>query len=284
MNAATEARQSELDRATDSARPSAQLAGELFAVADLLGEQPSLRNALADPTGSDDRRRGLADAVLGTRISAAAAGIVGEAASLRWGTGSRLVAALERQGLRRGRRRTAPAVPALERQGLRALFAAAHAAGRLDTVEDELFRFSRTVVGNHPLREALDDHSAPVGVRQQLVSDLLAGKADAFTVQLAERAVAAPGRSFELTIDGYLRLAAATRQRQVAVVTVARPLDDEQRERLEAILSRKLDRRLTLQVLVDPSVLGGARIRVGDEVIEGTVAGRLTAAHEQLTT
>jgi F-type H+-transporting ATPase subunit delta len=265
MNAATEARQSELDRATDSTRPSAELAGELFAVADLLGEQPSLRNALADPTGSDDRRRGLADAVLGTRISAAAAGIVGEAASLRWGTGSRLVAALERQGLR-------------------ALFAAAHAAGRLDTVEDELFRFSRTVVGNHPLREALDDHSAPVGVRQQLVSDLLAGKADAFTVQLAERAVAAPGRSFELTIDGYLRLAAATRQRQVAVVTVARPLDDEQRERLEAILSRKLDRRLTLQVLVDPSVLGGARIRVGDEVIEGTVAGRLTAAHEQLTT
>jgi F-type H+-transporting ATPase subunit delta len=67
-------------------------------------------------------------------------------------------------------------------------------------------------------------------------------------------------------------------------VTVARPLDDEQKARLQAVLSEKLSRQLTLQVLVDPTVLGGARVRVGDEVIEGTVAGRLTAARQQLTT
>lgn len=265
MNAATEARQSELDRLTDSTRPSAELAAELFAVADLLGEQASLRNALADPTSADDRRRGMADAVFGTRISAAAAKVVGEAAALRWGTGGRMAAALERQGLR-------------------ALFATAQVAGRLDAVEDELFRFSRTVVSDPALRGALDDRNAPVAVRQQLVSDLLEGKADAITVQLAQRAVASTSRTFELAVEGYLRLAAATQQRQVAVVTVAQPLDDDQRGRLQAVLAEQLDRQVTLQVLVDPSVLGGARVRVGDEVIEGTVAGRLSAARQQLTT
>jgi F-type H+-transporting ATPase subunit delta len=140
------------------------------------------------------------------------------------------------------------------------------------------------VVSDPALRQALDDRNAPVSVRQQLVDDLLDAKAEPLTVQLARRAVASASRSFELTIEEYLRLAAATRQRQVAVVTVARPLDDEQKARLQAVLSEKLSRQLTLQVLVDPTVLGGARVRVGDEVIEGTVAGRLTAARQQLTT
>lgn len=265
MNAATEARQSELDRVTDSIAPSAELASELFAVADLLGGQPALRNALADPTSQDSRRRGMAEAVFGQRVSADALTVVGGAAALRWGTGGRMVGALERQGLR-------------------TLFATAHAAGRLGAVEDELFRFSRTVVSDQALRQALDDRNAPVAVRQQLVDDLLDGRAEPLTVQLARRAAASASRSFELTIEEYLRLAAATRQRQVAVVTVARPLDDEQRARLQAVLSEKLSRQLTLQVLVDPTVLGGARVRVGDEVIEGTVAGRLSAARQQLTT
>lgn len=265
MNAATEARQSDLDRVTDSTAPSAALGAELFAVADLLAEQPALRNALADPTSQDSRRRGMAAAVFGSRISADAVTIVGEAAALRWGTGGRMVAALDRQGLR-------------------TLFATAHAAGRLDAVEDELFRFSRAVVSDQALREALDDRNAPVAARQELVDSLLEGKAEAITVELARRAVASASRSFELTVEEYLRLAAATRQRQVAVVTVARPLDEQQRARLQAVLSQKLSRQLTLQVLVDPTVLGGARVRVGDEVIEGTVAGRLSAARQQLTT
>ena len=265
MNAATEARQSELDHVIDSLEPSAELAGELFAVADLLGGQPALRNALADPTSQDTRRRGMAEAVFGSRISKAAVTVVGEAAALRWGTGGRLAAALDRQGLR-------------------AVFATAHAAGSLDTVEDELFRFSRTVASDEALRQALDDRNAPLDVRQQLVTDLLGNKAGALTIQLAHRAVASASRSFELTVEGYLRLAAATQQRQVAVVTVARPLDEDQRARLQSVLSEKLNRQLTLQVLVDPTVLGGARVRVGDEVIEGTVAGRLSAAREQLTT
>ncbi len=264
MSAAAEARLSELDRALDVQESSPELADELFAVADLLGGQVSLRNALADPTVPDDRRRELADGLFGARVGAAAAAVVSAAASLRWGSASGLVAAIDRQGVR-------------------ALFAHALASRTLDAVEDELFRFTRTVIAHTALRQALDDRSAPVAVRQALVDDLLAGKANPDTVALARRVVARAAVSFEATAESYLGLAAAIRQRAVATVTVARPLTDEHKQRLQAVIERQLGRQVSLQVVVDPTVLGGARVQVGDEVIEGTVVGRLAAATKQLT-
>ena len=119
--------------------------------------------------------------------------------------------------------------------------------------------------------------------RQQVVDDLLVGKADADTVALARRAVARATVSFEATAERYLGLAAAIRNRAVATVTVAQPLTDEHKQRLQAAIERQLGRQVSLQVVVDPAVLGGARVQVGDEVIEGTVAGRLAAASKQLT-
>ena len=264
MNAAAEARSSELDRVLDAQSLSPELASELFAVADLLGGQAQLRNAMADPTVSDDRRSEFATGVFGSRIGAPATAVVAAAVGLRWGTASGLVAAIDRQGVR-------------------ALLGHAHAEGALDTVEDELFRFGRTVVADQALRRALDDRSAPVALRQQLVSDLLAGRANDNTVSLARRAVSAAKLSFETAIGGYLTLAAATRARAIATVTVARPLTQEQKERLQAALERQIGRQVNLHIVVDPSVIGGARVQVGDEVIEGTVAGRLAAAEKQLT-
>jgi F-type H+-transporting ATPase subunit delta len=264
MNAAAEARMSELDRVLDAREQSPEVAAELFAVADLLGGQAPLRNAMADPTVPDDRRRAFATQVFGDKVGQTAAAVVAVAAELRWGTSSGLVTAIDRQGVR-------------------ALLGHAQAAGTLDTVEDELFRFTRTVVADQPLRQALDDRTAPVAARQQLVADLLVSRADPDTVALAQRAVATASVSFETTAEDYLALAAAVRNRAVATVTVARPLPAEQQDRLKAALERQLGRQVNLQVVIDPSVLGGARVQVGDEVIEGTVAGRLAAATKQLT-
>lgn len=263
MSAAAEARQSELDRALDAQGVGSALAAELFAVADLLKGQPTLRNALADPNTPDDRRRELADGVLGSRISAAANTVVGAAAALRWGGSSGIVAALERQGIR-------------------ALLVDAQAAGKLDTVEDELFRFSRTVAGDPALQAALDDRVAPTSARQQLVTDLLKERTYAGTVELATRAAVSTSRAYAVKLAEYLKLAAALRIRAIAKVTVARPLTPEQRDRLRVVLVRQLRREVNLQVVVDPTVLGGARVNVGDEMIEGTVAGKLVAAEKQL--
>lgn len=263
MNAAAEARLSELDRVLDAQELSQALAAELFAVADLLANRAPLRNALTDPTMPEDRRRELATGVFTGRISAAATAVTGEAAALKWGSASRLVAALDRQGVR-------------------ALLGHAQAAGLLDTVEEELFRFGRTVAANAELRQAIDDRSLPVPARQQLVNDLVQRRVRPETIELAKRAVADGGRPFDVTVSNYLKLAAAARQRAIATVTVARPLPADQKERLQAALVKQLGRQVNLQIVVDPKVLGGVRVQVGDEVIEGTVAGRLAAAEQQL--
>ncbi len=264
MNAAAEARQTELDRAIEAHKLSTGFADELFAVADLLTQQATLRNALADTTTADAQRQALAAAIFAKKVGKPAAAVVAEAAALRWGTGSRLAAAIDRQGLR-------------------VLFGTAQAGGTLDRVEEELFRFSRAVVADPELRAALDNRNAPLAVRQQLVSDLLGKKADPITVKLAQRALAFAKRALEPTLDAYLTLAAETRQRAVATVTVAHALTEEQQKRLQQVLIGRLNRQVSLQVVVDPNVLGGARVKVGDEVIEGTVAGRLAAAEQQLT-
>lgn len=264
MNTATLARQSELDRCLDAAEPTAALAQELSEVADLLAGEPRLRNALSDPTTADQRRRELAESLLQSKLSPAAMSVVGEAASLKWGSGARLI-------------------QVLRRQALRALFGVAQRGARLDAVEEELFRLGRTVAGSPELRKALDDRTAPVAARRRLVAELISAKVDPITLALAEQAVQADYGTFEQGIGDELALAAQTRQRAIATVTVARPLTAEQHDRLAAALVRQLGRPVNLQVLIDPSVIGGARVQVGDQVIEGTLAGRLAAAAQQLT-
>lgn len=264
MNAASLARQSELDQALDAQQPSAALAEELFAVADALAAQPGLRNALADPTAPDSARRALAGAVLTGRVSQAAVALAQAAAALRWSSAADLGAAIERQGVR-------------------AELALAQASGSLDLVEDELFRFGRVVDADNELRGVLGDRSAPLADRQQVVSDLLAGRVHPVTLSLARRAVTASARTYDLTLGAYLNLAAAARSRAIAHVVVARPLEPDQADRLRAVLSRQVGRDVGLQVVVDPEVVGGARVRIGDEVIDGTVAGKLEAASRQLS-
>lgn len=264
MNAAAEARLSELDRALDAAEPSLALAEELSAVVDLLAGQPRLRNALADPTMPDDRRRDLARSLFDGRLSPAATGVVAAAAALKWGSPTQLSVAIERQATR-------------------AVLSGAQADGGLDAVEEELFRFSRAVAGTPELRSALEDAAAPVEARVQLVDDLLAAKARPETVALVTRAARRGSGSITHALDEQLGLAAALRQWAIATVTVARPLSAEQRDRLAGALVAQLGRPVNLQVVVDPSVLGGARVQVGDEVIEGTVSGRLAQASSQLS-
>lgn len=263
MSSAVQERLSELDGVLDSVRITPQLGEELFAVVDLLDRQPALRRALTDPGAEAAAREALLHTLFGDRLSEPTQAVLRAAVGQRWGSPSGLAAALERQAVR-------------------AVLSSAQLAGTLETVEDELFRFERLVAGDPALRAAISDRTAPLAARQQLVSDLLQNRADAATTYLARRAVAARTRSFELTVGGYLTLAAALRQRALAHVVVARPLSAEQHDRLAAVLGKQLGRAVSLQVVVDPGVVGGVRVTVGDEIIEGTVAGRLEDARRQL--
>ncbi len=235
------------------------LPADLFAVVDALESSAALRRAVTDPGAPEQSRRRLVHSLLDGKVSRIAVDMVADAAAMRW-SGGRTFAA------------------ALDRQAVRAQLIEADRNGYLEETEDELFRFARTVEANPELRNALADRAVAITGRQALVEQLLAGKVNAATMALAKRAVRARERTFAHTIEGYVTLAAALKNRVVATVRVAQPLSAEQRERLRRTLSSQVGREVAVQEVIDPGVLGGVRVELGDEVIEGTVAGRLEQA------
>ena len=157
-----------------------------------------------------------------------------------------------------------------------ALFGVARAEGTLGEVEDELFRFSQTLQGNDELRTALTDASIPAARRQQIVEDLLGGRASSTTVALVSMVVGA-GRARVLPsiIQKLVEMSAAEANKEVAEVRSAVPLTDDQRTRLAKALGQATGKDVEVKVVVDPSVLGGIVAQVGDTVIDGSVRRRL---------
>ncbi|CAM5260072.1 F0F1 ATP synthase subunit delta [Streptomyces hirsutus] len=174
-------------------------------------------------------------------------------------------------------------VDALEELADLADLTAAQKAGALDTVEDELFRFRRIVSSSNDLRAALTDRKATASAKSGLLHSLLGRKAHAATERPATRLVNAPrGRSLEAGLESLSKLAAERRHRMVAVVTSAVPLSDSQKQRLGAGLAKLYGRQMHLNLDVDPSVVGGIRVQVGDELINGSLADRLEDASRRL--
>jgi F-type H+-transporting ATPase subunit delta len=254
-----------LDALTDSTSvDAAALAGELASVTALLHREGSLRRALTDPGQSGEAKAALVGQLLGNRLGADSIDLVTGMARARWSQPRDLVDSLEQLA------DTADLV-------------AAERGGGLDDVEDELFRFGRIAAGSSELRAALADRVAGNDAKSALLGTLLGGRANPVTERLVIRLVTAPrGRSLESGIESLSKLAAARRDRTVAEVVSAVPLSDRQRERLGAALARIYGRQVHLNLDVDPEVLGGVRVRVGDEVINGSVADRLDEAARRM--
>jgi F-type H+-transporting ATPase subunit delta len=162
-----------------------------------------------------------------------------------------------------------------------ALFGVARAEGTLEEVSDELFRFARVLEGNDELRDALSDPHIPASRRQQIVEDLLGGRAADSTVALVSLVVGT-GRGKDLIkiIDSLVEMSAQEAQQEVAEVRSAIDLTGEQRERLTAALAKVTGKQIDLKVVVDPTVMGGVVAQVGDTVIDGSVRHRLQQLRE----
>jgi F-type H+-transporting ATPase subunit delta len=163
-----------------------------------------------------------------------------------------------------------------------ALFAVAVAEGRLGEVEDELFRFARVLEGSDELREALTDPHIPASRRQQIIEDLLGGRASDITTALVSLVVGT-GRGGDLPkiIDELVAMSARQAKKEVAEVRAAVELTDDQRQRLGAALSNRLGLDVEVKVIVDPTLLGGVITQIGDTVIDGSVRSRLNQLRDQ---
>ncbi len=157
-----------------------------------------------------------------------------------------------------------------------ALFEVAKAEGQLDEVEDELFRFARSLEASESLRSALTDELVPAERRQAIVEDLLGGKASPTTAQLVSFVVGSGrGRDLPAIVARLVERAAVEKDRAVAEVRSAVALTDDQKERLAAALNNATGKQVEMKVIVDPSVLGGIVATVGDTVIDGSVRTKL---------
>jgi F-type H+-transporting ATPase subunit delta len=254
-----------LDALTDSTSVDAtRLADDLAAVTALLDREVSLRRVLTDPAQSGDAKADLVGRLLAGQVGGETVDLVSGLVRSRWS-------------------RSRDLVDALEVLADVADLTAAQRAGRLDDVEDELFRFGRITSSNTELRAALTDRSAIVAAKEQLLSTLLSTRARAETTRLVTRLVTRPrGRSLEAGLESLSKLAAERRDRMVAVVTSAVPLSDQQKQRLGASLAKLYGREMHLNLDVDPAVLGGIRVQVGDEVINGSIADRIDDASRRM--
>jgi F-type H+-transporting ATPase subunit delta len=173
---------------------------------------------------------------------------------------------------------------ALVRGYAEALFAIAEAEGELAAVEDELYGFAKTLERETTLREALTDPALPAENKKALLRDLLGERANPHTVN-ALGFLIDQGRARDIgrIAEDLAVVAAERRAHQVAEVRSAVPLDEDQRARLAAALSRATGRQVEVQVVVDPNVIGGLVAKVGDEVFDGSIRTRLSDARGRLT-
>ena len=157
-----------------------------------------------------------------------------------------------------------------------AMFEIASANDAVSAVEDDMFRLARAIESNEQLRAALNDTSLPSDRRQNIVEQLLGGKAHNVTVQLVSMLVGTGHISLLPQVaDALVKRASSSKQMEVAEVRSAVALTDAQKARLAEALGKAAGKPVNLKVVVDPSVIGGLVATIGDEVIDDTVRTRL---------
>jgi F-type H+-transporting ATPase subunit delta len=252
-----------LGAAVDGGADASRVADDLFGASEILRREPGLRRVATDVSVAAEAKAQLVRGIFADRLDPASVELVATATGRHW-AGSRDLA------------------DALEELGVVAVVRAAEHAGQADDLESELFGYQRLVEDNPQLRDALSDPARSAEDKRALVHDLLDGKVSAAAMRLAEQSITGTYRTVALALEAYQRIAAEHRHRLVATVRVARDLEAEDFERLERVLAEQYGRPVHLNMVIDPDVIGGVKVEIGHDVIDGTVASRLDDARRRL--
>lgn len=242
------------------------LADNLSAVAKLLLDEPTLNKHLAEPTDDSTAKERLVERLFGGKVDDATLDLLKTAVAQRWSSEANLV-------------------DAVEHIARLALLVRAERDGQSEEVEDQLFRFGRVLDSQSQLSRLLADTAVPADKRVNLLTKVLdssGGVNDTAKALLTQTVELLRGEVADAAVNDLAELAVSRRGEAVAHVTAAAELADAQRTRLTEVLSRIYGRPMSVQLDVDPEVLGGLLITVGDEVIDGSISSRLAAARTGL--
>ncbi|MGO2747842.1 F0F1 ATP synthase subunit delta [Microbacterium sp.] len=234
-------------------------AGELFTVARLVGESGQLSGALADPAAPAGLREKVVGSVFAS-MSEATRQLVSVAVAQRWSDASGLIAGIEELAIRA----TAIAEPDAD-------------------IEGELFSFLRVVASNAELELALGGRLGDDTAKGALAEKLLRGKASEPTVLIVSSLVRQPrGRRVRQLLNRAMKIVSAQGGRIVATVHTATPLSAAQRTRLGDALAARYEGHVSINEVIDPTVVGGLRVQVADDVIDGSISARLADLRQKL--
>ncbi len=238
-----------------------KLGEELFGAAAVLRGEAALRRIFTDASIEAEAKAGLAGNVFGSALGEAALGLVTSAVKLRWTSPRDLADVIEQLGV------------------LAAVRSAGSDGGR---ISDELFEVRRVIDETPGLRTALSDPSRSASDKSGLLRSLFGGKLLPASLLLLEQAAAGAHGAIDGALESYQHTAAHANGEKLATVHTARDLSDDERTRLAEALGAQYGTAVHLQVVVDPDVVGGLRVAIGDDVIDGTVSGRLEDAQRRL--
>jgi F-type H+-transporting ATPase subunit delta len=251
---------------TGAAAAGPEAVGEdLFAVLRLLDREHALRRALSDPSKPADEKGALVAALFHGQVTPRAEEVTTAAVRSQWAS-------------------PADMTDAIEQIAVETFAMAAEANGQLDELEDELFRFGRVVAGEPQLRIALSVESVlPEDGQRELLNALLGGKVTPLALRLiTEMSLNPRGRSLPASLEMCTRIVARRRERLIAVVRVATNLTPAQRRKLADSLAANYGHDVYVNVVIDPAIMGGMTIQIGDELIDASVASRLAAVRRRL--
>jgi F-type H+-transporting ATPase subunit delta len=239
-------------------------ATDLFVVADAISGSTQLRGILSDTSTESAAKNALIERVFSAKVSSNAVEFVKKVAALRFS-------------------RSIDLVVVLEQLGVHAASATAAKTSVLSQVESELFSFQQAVASDRDLQFALSNKSAPRETKLALVNALVGSKAHAVTQAIINQAVGASrGRRVAIVLDQFAKQVAAYGESLVANVTVSKELEQSQIERLRSTLAGTYGQQVSLNIEVDPSILGGMVIQIAGEIIDGSVSTRLQNLKLQL--
>lgn len=234
---------------------------ELFGVVAVLRGEPALRRVATDSSVAGEAKADLVRNIFGSSLGKRALDVVQDAVQRRWTASWDLADALEQLAV-------IALVRSVGKDGSR--------------VNDELFAVVRLLETYPELRSALSDASRTTQDRSALLAGLLGEQVLPATSRLVEQAITSGRGNIEKVLGDYQRVAAAAQDEVLAVVRTARGLGDAELRRLSTALGKQYDATVHLHVVVEPDLVGGLRIEIGDDRIDGTIASRIDDARRRL--